>query len=495
MPIRSVNLVHQNPNNPGGNNKDFPIKKGVIDRNADIAISEFAPGQELIKDKKLMHCVGVGWLKPTRQKWIIGESNPRPRNVVVCQNCGCITFLESSKFCPECNEVGDNVYNFSSWEPTHYISDFKSKTYEGRISSTPQNISVFPSQKNNRNDFIHSTKGNNFRVCAYTGSLIKANTNDFEGYHFLKVRSGKLGGIYIHEPESNDPSWAEFEWRQPDNLESEGNAAALTTEQITDFLLFSLRQSPTALQHVNPSIEQLNCIRGAWRSLAELVGRAITMKEDIEPTEVSVGIRPLIENDELGNSIPMSWAVFVADTLDNGAGYSSRYADPSSFIDLLTHTKIRLANGLANSSHGKECVDSCYVCIRHYNNRFHHEELDWRLGHDLLSLLLDPSINIMQFSDYWDVILNGVIPSKLAEVFQVNFELAKHEGNPVYINHNENICLVARHPLVNEDCFEMVHLVNKLRGKYSGYSVVCLSPYEFMRKPLTVRQTIISTMN
>jgi hypothetical protein len=44
---------------------------------------------------------------------------------------------------------------------------------------------------------------------------------------------------------------------------------------------------------------------------------------------------------------------------------------------------------LRNGSHELECVTGCYKCLQRYGNQAFHGLLDWRLGLDVIQLLLD----------------------------------------------------------------------------------------------------------
>src|SRR5262249_17988549 len=51
LPVRSVSFIHRDPNS-GDNAAHWPIRAGVIDRGEDVALSEFAPDHEIVKDKR-----------------------------------------------------------------------------------------------------------------------------------------------------------------------------------------------------------------------------------------------------------------------------------------------------------------------------------------------------------------------------------------------------------------------------------------------------------
>jgi hypothetical protein len=46
---------------------------------------------------------------------------------------------------------------------------------------------------------------------------------------------------------------------------------------------------------------------------------------------------------------------------------------------------------LRNGSHELACVTGCYKCLHRYGNQGFHGLLDWRLGLDVIQLLLDPN--------------------------------------------------------------------------------------------------------
>ena len=60
LPVRTVDLIHEDPIN-GKNNGKWPISRGIINRNEDIALLEFSPDKVIVKDKKKIRAVGVAW--------------------------------------------------------------------------------------------------------------------------------------------------------------------------------------------------------------------------------------------------------------------------------------------------------------------------------------------------------------------------------------------------------------------------------------------------
>src|SRR5439155_13226646 len=75
---------------------------------------------------------------------------------------------------------------------------------------------------------------------------------------------------------------------------------------------------------------------------------------------------------------------FLADAIENGAGYVSFLAQPAEFDDLVDRVE-KLIDGWEDGDHG--CDTSCYACLRDYTNSIYHPLLDWRLAADALDVL------------------------------------------------------------------------------------------------------------
>jgi hypothetical protein len=89
----------------------------------------------------------------------------------------------------------------------------------------------------------------------------------------------------------------------------------------------------------------------------------------------------------------------IADELVNGSGLSSRLAQPDHsgepiLVKVMRHIlandkKSLLYKFAADKNHYEKCLTACYRCMHRYGNQQYHGLLDWRLGIDLLKILLD----------------------------------------------------------------------------------------------------------
>lgn len=126
-------------------------------------------------------------------------------------------------------------------------------------------------------------------------------------------------------------------------------------------------------------------------SFAEVLRRGTQAELDIDPGEMTVGLQPR----RVGTV--RTAAVYVADTLENGAGYA---------LELGTH---RLASVLARAvdevgglwrgpGHA-QCDTSCPDCLRSWDNRHQHPLLDWRLALDVAELALGRDLTCARWLD------------------------------------------------------------------------------------------------
>ncbi len=152
--------------------------------------------------------------------------------------------------------------------------------------------------------------------------------------------------------------------------------------------------------------------RGGWYSLGFLLRAEAARQLDIGPAELTVGYS--VRHLNGGSHVE----VFLADALENGAGYCTRLGQPEQFAKLLTGSD-RFGGDLAKPPHDA-CDSSCPDCLRDFSNLFFHPLLDWRLGRDLLDLLLGRPLD----TDRW--VGDERI---LAEVFAGDFD-----GSPVRLD-------------------------------------------------------------
>ena len=117
-------------------------------------------------------------------------------------------------------------------------------------------------------------------------------------------------------------------------------------------------------------------------SFAELLRIAAAAELDVNPNELRVGLQPW--RTEAGT---ITRRIFIADSLENGAGYARHLAAPAVLRRVIEAVATDIGvNKLDSERHKAACDASCPDCLRSYDNRFIHSHLDWRLALDLAQL-------------------------------------------------------------------------------------------------------------
>lgn len=140
--------------------------------------------------------------------------------------------------------------------------------------------------------------------------------------------------------------------------------------------------------------------RAGWYSLAFMLRKAAASWLDIHPQELTAGIHSALHGET-----PITFA-FLADQLENGAGFSTFLGEKPNFEQLLRRTKTMIHEDFMTQEHMNLCGGSCYKCLRDYQNMSLHPLLDWRLGASLLELLegAEPKLDLevmCRLSENW----------------------------------------------------------------------------------------------
>ena len=118
----------------------------------------------------------------------------------------------------------------------------------------------------------------------------------------------------------------------------------------------------------------------AFWSFAEILRRACQVALDIDPQELVMGLQARVVARH------PSARVFLADALDNGAGYAVELGKPKVFARILDQARQELTTPGKTPRTRAYCTVSCPDCLRSYDNRRLHGALDWRLALDMMDL-------------------------------------------------------------------------------------------------------------
>ncbi len=353
-----------------------PLDDGaaVSDRALDIAISSFAPGSEVLKDKQLHRAIGfAAWEFVGSRPVPVTNPLGTPVHVRRCPVCQAVTVAEAAgDDCPACDSAMDS---FDLYQPLGFRTDFQPGDYD---------------------DEVERGYGAGFPQLAYgpTGAdsfdVGGATTDVIPGADLFSINDNDQKLFAMHRFDHNsyvvaDPdTYTEVPHRVAGLTGREPTlTAAIGSISPTDVLTLTVESQdlpgPTGVISTNRA--HMPAGRAALWSFAEVFRLAATTELDVGPLEVRAGLQPVSSGDE-----PTA-RVFLADTLENGAGYCSQLGRPEVLNSVLKRIEEDLGDRFLRKDHADECLTSCPDCLRHYDNRHVHALLDWRLALDVNDLV------------------------------------------------------------------------------------------------------------
>lgn len=361
----------------------------TVDRDLDIAISQFAPVAETVKDGLIHTSVGVVDYQPQGHE-VVEISNPLGPVVPIglCRRCQAVDASASPAVsCQVCgatanDDLGYEIVSLS--EPKGFRSWFgSSRDFEGEFEWTPRGSHPRVGLR-----AINMVSRANFEVWSDSDTVYVINDNDGEFFNFERLAAGQTWVTREALDKSGlDPSLFLASTGQVDRR-------ALASIKPTNVLVLGVQSWPTGLKCSPLTMEG----RAALLSFGSMIRRAIAVRLDIDEREIKVGVR--VMQDQSGQVIGQ---VFISDTLENGAGYSSVYGDPVEAESLLQYitSQTSFSEPIVGEPHASECRTSCPDCLRDFSNLVFHNILDWRLALDVSRLALDVNAPISFNVPYW----------------------------------------------------------------------------------------------
>jgi Lhr-like helicase len=364
----------------------------ALDRDAEIAISEFAPGNSLVADGSLYIPCGVVEYEPGPAGKPQPVANPLGRITAfgTCRACWS-TRLDPEQFivCPDCGSdtwstplmaepLGyRTVYSDgNSWPPDYDGTDTRSALAGIPRMSLSEDPDEGPASKN------VATRGGKVELVAVNAGP------DSTGYDFRSSpRTGWEGRLV---PQALDLASGHQGCPPIPPLSEAGEEAAIGSRKVTDALLLTMRDTPPFVDLHPGRVEA----RAGWLSAAFVLRQAAWKVLEASPDEITAGFRPFESADGLSGEI------YLTDSLINGAGYARYFlSSPERLSELLRAASEELsALRTHQADDGKPCDASCYACLRDYSNSRLHPLIDWRLGHDLVQMMLGGDFR----TDSWD---------------------------------------------------------------------------------------------
>lgn len=392
-----------------------------IDRDLDIAIYEFAPGQSLIRDKR-KH-TSIGFAAPTtirydaRNERVIFIPTAGAQwytdtvSIAVCEACGATNTAApgavEDRYCSDCEaEIAAGSF-LQYYMPAGFRTSFTPSLLDQDDAVSK------PTRRDTSSELedISTTEIGGTNMIFATGdraSIIRRNdgpVNADGGGDGFVVREAVQRSILMREKPKLWANNLQYQFVVPDTLtdpvkwrpaqDAEGitsveETVRLMSKKRTDSFYIGMRAvSPgLAFNRLGGRSVYKTSMRAAAVSATQLIMQRAALELDIGPEEFET-LEP-----RLRGGLPL---LQIADTLVNGAGFSRRLAETVGALPL-GHELIRsmvhngqdkLVSSYFADDHRATCNRSCYRCMQRYNNRGYHGLLDWRLGLGFLRACLD----------------------------------------------------------------------------------------------------------
>lgn len=372
FPTQVRHLWHRDPKGKTYYGAEWP-PEGTVDRPMNLAVSAFAPGASIVKDKHIHPVVGV--VSYEKKGNFVSEGagdalGPSTR-IATCSVCQDLNINpDESTECLTCGANEEEGYlKITAHEPLGFRTDYRGRPYEENMETS--SAGSYPRLSPPKGSWRHDRREDN--VWLRAGHVDSFVVNDNHGAGFRFARSEGEDGLWSLDAQEKANPLTNF----PKKYEEAQKPVALWARQQTDALILIPNSLPSSLRVSPKNTSQ----RAALASLAFLIRKAGAALLDVETTEMNAGLY-LERNRE------NKYGVFISDVLDNGAGYSTELGVSHRYNDFKKQIK-DICQSLSEKDHATVCDSSCYKCLRDHKNTGYHPLLDWRSATDLAARMFD----------------------------------------------------------------------------------------------------------
>ena len=465
---------------------NWPPTSGVIDRDIEIAISQFAPGSETVKDKKIHTSIGVVSYKPERGRLVPDSDIGRKQLIGFCDNCKAV-FTNPIQNEDNCQICGYNTLRLiEGIEPKGFRTNFYPDDAHEHFSWAPRSTySRLPSDAPASLETQYNCRWGVEKKL----QLLSINTNSDRLFELRRLRDSEAlvsAEVCRELAGKND----RYHFNESTDFIGPAQKVALYASTTTDILLIEVDEIPEGIL-LDQSGEYW---RAALYSFGFLFRQFAANQLDVSPNELRVEIRPVEED---GNR---KQQVFIADALANGAGYCRHLGefDAKGELRLLSFLRdmIDPDKDFARKliAHGEDCDSSCYNkgCMRDYSNMPYHPFLDWRLGLDVAHLCLRKDYQLDLQKDYWSSLVDRVEKNFMELLRLPNLERNDRNGVPVFEERAQKRAFVFHHPLAAHGAQAGRHIRSAAFDlEKLGFGVEYINIFDAIRRV----SVIINTLN
>lgn len=406
----------------GGRNAE---ELAISDRPLDHAVWAFSPGAEIPKDKQLYTAYGFavkrdGHNGPYNEPDPLGP--PLPYSRCIDPDCGAIAHGSAEK----CAICGNESLDFPLYQPRGFMAFWRTRNYDGQRARGP---ALPPPVMSFEPAYEEGHACGPLKLAFKKDAIALVNDNEGKQYQFVQALHDRV-------------MVKDVVYREKDIEVAVARGAAIGRGAIgavfTTDVMSCVFEGATGIGNKGILDVAQPSTRAALASFAEFLKQAVAFQLDVSPDEFRLG------RQEMLLSGTRTEQVFLADALENGAGYSRMAADPATLAGWLESHYARERSRWEDPKHARDCDRSCPDCLRNYGNRFSHGLLDWRLALDLAEVALGKELAFGRWLKGSNDPVVGAF-AVLAKQVPLEVEIGEHAGL-VTISRGEH-ALVLSHPL------------------------------------------------
>lgn len=355
----------------------------VADRDLGMSITAFAPGAVVVKDGAEHLAVGFAAYNVVGRSFRPKDPLGTPLPVHRCGECGSLDTRPTDQPL-DCSVCAEPMRAFSLYQPEGFRTIYSAPDYDD-THITPMYAGYSELSTSTKLAAEQWLYGSSLQLLEQS-EVVSVNDNNRRLFRLSRQSDGSV--VALNRDLYRRPL--------PEFMRTGGvevNDAAIGEVRRTDVLLLGLDGLNLPDGSVATRRRECPAGHGALLSFAELLRNAAKAYLDIDQAELEIGLQPTRN----GNTV--SARVFLADALDNGAGYALELGQPSTLERLLRSIQEETGRRLRAEPHRSACTASCPGCLRNYENRFNHWALDWRLGLDIVDLALGQELDVSQWAD------------------------------------------------------------------------------------------------
>lgn len=447
------------------------LDQGVVsDRPLDMAVSAFSPGAQVVRDGFLHTVVGFAHYDVKGKDVYPADPLGPAIKTGTCNECKATFLKPQDQTCPVC---GGELLLFDLYQPRGFRTSYNARDYDDATDTRSYaGIPVLSA--------VEAPLGG-APVEAVTlevyeqAQVLQVNDNHGELFPLKKLADGTV-------VVPDDTVLPLKTWKAPAAGQDLG-LAAIGELRTTDALVVSLDRPGVPSGTVVTPRTVLPAGPAAFWSFAEVLRRACQIALDIDPQELVMGLEARAAGEH------QTARVFLADALDNGAGYAVELGQPDVFRRILQDARLELTAAWEDPAHARYCTVSCPDCLRSYDNRRLHGALDWKLALDMLDLAAGKPLDPQRW------LARGATATQ-AFAHSIGDWLTPEpaDGLPALVNKADRKAVILGHPLwrrEDEYLTTWQHKAISAVTANTGIQDVRLSDlYELDRQPLAVLQLL-----